>query len=174
MLSDITATAGREKVLDFTDPYLAASPAVLVRTGQEVPDLKSAQELEWAVGRSSTLHEFLDDVIRPDEHPLLTSSLGQTTRAVAGGRVDAGLLDLPVAAALAQHSHGKLTVAAQFGSNDDISAALPRGSDNVQAVGSALRALVADGTISDLAERWLGLTVDGTVAEHVPVIRTEG
>jgi polar amino acid transport system substrate-binding protein len=173
-LSDITATSERERVLDFTGPYLPSRPSVLVRSGTDVPDLKTAQSLTWAVGKSTTLRGFLEDTIRPDDAPLLTSSRTETVNAVERHRVDAGLLDLPVAAATARVSGGKLSVAGQFDSNDDVSAALPQGSDNLDAVGSAIRAFIADGTIASLAHDWLGLDINGTSAEDVPLIRTEG
>jgi ABC-type amino acid transport substrate-binding protein len=146
---------------------------VLVRSGRGVPDLHAAQGLSWAVGGASTLHDFLDGTVQPDGSVLLTSSLQETVAAIEDGRVDAGLLDLPVAAAVARASDGRLSVAGQFQANDDVSAALPNNSPNVDAVSSALRALIADGTVSSLAHRWLGLTVKGTSAVHVPLIRTE-
>jgi polar amino acid transport system substrate-binding protein len=173
-LSDVTATDQRRQVLEFTGPYLAATPAVLVRTGQSVPDLETAQGLSWAVGRSTTLHDFLTQTIRPTGRPVLSSSQAQTVAAVEDHRVDAGLLDLPVAAAIARDSADRLSVAGQFDSNDDLSAALPSGSANLDAASSAIRALIADGTISSLAKRWLGLTVSGTSAQQVPLIRTQG
>lgn len=172
-LSDMTATPARGRFLDFTNPYLAATPAVLVRGGRDVPDLHTAQGLSWAVGGATTLRDFLDDTISPSGSVLLTSSLTETVAAIEDGRVDAGLVDLPVAAAVARASHGRLDVAGQFQENDDVSAALPNDSPNVDAVSSALRGLIADGTVSSLAHRWLGLTVKGTVAVHVPLIRTE-
>ncbi len=170
-LSDITATGPREKVLDFTGPYLPATPAVLVRTGTEVPDLKTAQSLTWAVGSSTTLLDYLNNTISPATAPQLTSARLDTVAAVRDHQVDAGLLDLPVAAATARVSDGQLSVAGQFASNDDVSAALPQGSKNVDAVDSALRALIADGTIASLAHKWLGLNLDGTSADDVPLIR---
>jgi polar amino acid transport system substrate-binding protein len=172
-LSDITATKAREEVLDFSTAYLAATPAVLVRAGQSVPDLKTAQGLTWAVGKSTTLRDYLDNTIQPNTPPLLSSSQKETSNAVLDGRVDAGLLDLPVAAAIARDSGGKLAVAGQFELNDDISVALPNGSDNTIAVDSAIRALIANGTIKSLAQQWLGLDINGTSADDVPLIRTE-
>ncbi len=172
-LSDITATPERGEFLDFSDPYLAATPAVLVRTGQSVPDLHTAQDLRWAVGRSTTLQEFLENTIRPSTTIRLSSSQQETASAVEDHRVDAGLLDLPVAAAVARDSHGHLSVAGQFEANDDISAALPQGSANLDATSSAIRALIADGTIASLAQKWLGITLNGTSADHVPLIRTQ-
>jgi ABC-type amino acid transport substrate-binding protein len=145
---------------------------VLVRDGTDVPDLKTAQSLRWAVGKSTTLRDFLHDTIRPDDDPLLTSTRKETTDAVASGRVDGGLLDLPVASAVAAQSGGQLSVAGQFDFNDDVSAALPNGSDNTDAVSSAIRAFIADGTIKKLAQRWLGLDLNDQIAEDVPLIRT--
>jgi polar amino acid transport system substrate-binding protein len=172
-LSDITATTGRRKVLDFTGPYLPATPAVLVRAGTNVPDLKTAQGLTWAAGEATTLLDYLNNTIQPDAKPLITASRQATIDAVENHRVEAGLLDLPVAAAVARESNGSLAVAGQFDLNDDISAALPHGSSNTDAVDSAIRALQANGTIGALAHRWLGLRLDETSAQDVPLIRTD-
>jgi polar amino acid transport system substrate-binding protein len=172
-LSDLTATPERGQVLNFSAPYLPATPAVLVRTGQSVPDLHTAQGLRWAVGDTTTLRSFLENTIRPTTDTRLSGSQHETVAAVEDKQVDAGLLDLPVAAAVARDSHGRLTVAGQFDSNDDISAALPQGSVNLEATSSAIRALIADGTIDDLAKRWLGLSLSGTSANDVPLIQTQ-
>jgi ABC-type amino acid transport substrate-binding protein len=145
---------------------------VLVKSGTDVPDLQTAQSLTWAVGKSTTLRDYVHDTIRPDHDPLLTSTRKETTDAITSGRVDAGLLDLPVASAFASQSGGQLSVAGQFDFNDDVSAALPNGSDNSDAVSSAIRAFIADGTIKKLAQRWLGLDLNDQVAEDVPLIRT--
>ena len=172
-LSDVTATPTRGQVLDFSDPYLAATPAVLVRAGQSVPDLHTAQGLRWAVGRTTTLRDFLETTIRPTPPTRSSASQHETVSAVEDHQVDAGLLDLPVAAAVARDSDGRLSVAGQFDSNDDLSAALPQGSANLDATSSAIRGLIADGTIATLAEKWLGISIEGTSAEHVPLIRTD-
>jgi ABC-type amino acid transport substrate-binding protein len=171
-LSDLTATQRREESLDFTNPYLAATPAALVRTGTDVADLHTAQGLRWAVGRATTLLDFLRSTVQPDRDPLITRSQRETVDALEQRRVDAGLLDLPVAAAIAEASHGRLAVAGQFDANDDLSAALPAGSSNLDAVSTAVRGLVADGAVSSLAKRWLGLDIDGTQAQQVPLIHT--
>ena len=62
-------------------------------------------------------------------------------------------------------------VAAQLADTEPIAAALPDGSANVQAVSSALRAMLADGTIDDLAQRWLGVSLSDSEAD-VPLLRT--
>ena len=171
-LSDLTPTTERGRYLDFSDAYLAATPAVLVRRGQTVPDLHTAKMLTWAVGRHSTLRVFLTSTVRPNTPPFASSSQSETLSAIKTHRVDAGLLDLPVAAAIARESRGRLTVAGQFDQTDGLAAALPNGSANLDATSSAIRALIADGTIADQAKQWLGITLDGTQAQKVPLIRT--
>ena len=52
-------------------------------------------------------------------------------------------------------------------------AALPKGSENVEAVDSAMRALNADGTIESLARTWLHTQVSEGEVEHVPALRTD-
>ncbi len=169
-LSELTATADRKRVLSFSVPYLPASPAVLVRSGVTVPDLAAARKLSWSVRSSSTLQKFLNDVVHPDAPTLAVATRDESLNALASGQVDAVLVDLPVAAALAAGSDGRLEVASQFANDDDLSAALPRNSDNREAVDSALRAFEADGTIDNLVHDSLGSGVIGTGA--APVIRT--
>ncbi len=169
-LSELTASSARERVLSFSVPYLPATPAVLVRNGREVPDLAAARKLSWSVRASSTLEKFLADVVRPDPPTRAVGTRDDSLRELESGRVDAILLDLPVAVALAEASDGQLTVASQFDTDDNLSAALPKGSANRQAVDSALRAFEADGTISNLVHDSLGQGVVGSSAPRV--IRT--
>jgi len=169
-LSELTATSVRERVLSFSVPYLPASPAVLVPKGVAVPDLAAARKLSWSVRASTTLEKFLGEVVRPDSPTLAMATRDESVRLLESGQVGAVLLDLPVATALANDSHGRLEVAAQFDTDDDLSAALPKGSANLQAVDSALRAFEADGTIDKLARDTLGSGVVGTDAPAV--IRT--
>lgn len=171
-LRELTPTGEREEHLDFSIPYISAPPAALVRAGSEIRDLKAARELTWAVPRGTTLVETLEEVVRPEERVI-----GPDRAAVVGMVLDrtagAALFDLPVALALAQASGGELEVAAQFNGDEALSAALPAGSSNLEAVNSAIRALASDGTISDLAEEWLGtgLQSGSFTVPDIPLIR---
>ena len=82
------------------------------------------------------------------------------------------LLDLPVAMAQAAALPDRFEVLAQLSGQEGLAAALPNGSDNLEAVDSAIRAFLADGTIDDLSERWLGARL-GSGAANIPLIRTE-
>jgi polar amino acid transport system substrate-binding protein len=169
-LSQLTPSEGREKVLDFSEPYLPAEPAVLVRAGTQVADMASAQAQRWTVRRRSTLEGFLTKTVRPKKPIQAFDTRQESLDALTGGKADAVLLDLPVAAAIASRSGGRLRVAGQFPTEDNLAVALPDKSPNKDAVDSAIRALGADGKLRDLADHWLKVAITGGAAEDVPLI----
>jgi len=171
-LSDITVTAERATHVEFSTPYLAAPPSILVRPGTEVTDVHSAQSLRWAVEAGTTLQSALEQTIRPYDAPLVLHHELEALAALRTRRVDAVMLDLPVALAYARESPKTYAVAAQLPSEAVLAAALPKGSGNVEAVDSAIRAFNADGTIERLGRKWLDTDLQEGQSEHVPALRT--
>jgi ABC-type amino acid transport substrate-binding protein len=169
-LSLITPTSQREQVLDFSTPYIESSPALVVRAGTDVPDVKTAQGLRWTVGANTTFQSIVDDVIQPDKPPLLIEDRNDELVAVSSGKADVAMFDLPAAEAIA-NADPHFEVAAQLDETEPIAAALPKGSSNVDAVSSELRAMQADGTIDDLARQWLGISIQD-MTNDVPLLRT--
>jgi len=171
-ISDITVTQERAQRLTFSSPYLSAPPSILVRPGTYVPDVHAAQGLRWAVQDGTTLQSALEETIRPSSAPLIFEHQAQALAALRDRRADAVMLDLPVALAYARESPKVYAVAAQLPSEAVLAAALPKGSENIEAVDSALRALSSDGTIERLAREWLHTDVSEGHVEHVPALRT--
>ncbi len=172
-LSDITITEAREQYLDFSTPYLKAPPAIVVRPGTQVADVDAARHLRWAVQNETTLKEALEKQIEPTTKTLVFEHQSEKLAALSDGRVDAVLLDLPVALAYARESPRKYDVVAQLPSEAELGAALPSGSANTEAVDSALRALQSEGEIDRLAHYWLRADYEEGGAEGIPVLRTE-
>jgi polar amino acid transport system substrate-binding protein len=173
-LSDITITDERAEHLDFSTSYLQAPPAIVVHPGTEVADVKSARDLHWAVQHDTTLREALESQIEPTTRPLVFELQREKLAAFEDGRANAMLLDLPVALAYARESPRKFSVAAQLPSEAQLGAALPSGSENAEAVDSAIRALKAEGEIDRLGRRWLHANIEEGDAEDIPVLRTDG
>jgi ABC-type amino acid transport substrate-binding protein len=167
----ITPTGEREDVLEFSTPYLKSAPTVVVRSGTEVPDLASAQELRWGAVRSTTFVEAIADSIVPEAPTRLFDGQRELLAALDSGRVEAALFDLPLAVAIANESEGELEAVAQLPEREALSVAMPKDSPNRQAVDSAIRAFTADGTIEDLLSEWVGS--DATEAESaIPLLHT--
>lgn len=166
----ITPTSERDEVLDFTTPYIDAPPVLIVREGTEIPDVQTAQEMQFAVGRNTTFESIIAEQIRPDSAPLRFEDRNREIRAVLDGRADVAMFDLPAAEAIV-YEDDRISIAARLSTTEPIAAALPEGSGNLDAVSSALRAMEADGTIDDLSEKWLGTSItDG--GSGVPLLRT--
>ena len=173
-LAQISTTEARREVVDFSAPYYPSNAGALAPKDVELRDLADAKALDWVVEQSTTEQSLLDDVIEPDHDPLVTENREETLAALAEGKADAALLDLPTALATA-HAHPELAVPAQFTTDEQLAVALPKNSDNTEAVSSAIRALDADGTLDDLADEYLrpvfsedpdNVRVIATPAEH--------
>jgi ABC-type amino acid transport substrate-binding protein len=170
-LALITPTEERDEVLDFSDPYIQSAPALVAREGTAVPDVETAQELTWAVGRATTFEEIVSEVIRPDAEALLFDGEVDQLDALHSGEADVAMFDLPAAEAIVNSDPG-LAIAARLSDTEPIAAALPEGSENTEAVSSALRAMTADGTLDDLAEESLGVSLTDS-ALGVPLLRAD-
>ena len=169
-LAQISTTDACRDLMDFSSPYYPSNAGALAKKDVELKDLAAAKELKWVVEESTTEQSLLDDVIKPDHAPLVTQTREETLSALADGRADAALLDLPTALATA-HEHPELTVPAQFTTNEQMAVALPKDSDNTEAVSTAIRALDADGTLDDLFDKYLR-PVLAEDPDHVRVIVT--
>ncbi len=121
----------------------------------------------------TTLQGALEETIRPATTPLILHHQREALHALRARRVQAVMLDLPVALAYARESPNTYAVAAQLPSEDVLAAALPKGSENVEAVDSAMRAFAADGTIERLGRKWLATDLEEGQVEHVPTLRTQ-
>lgn len=167
----ITPTSERGQKLEFSTPYLTTAPTVLVRSGTEVPDLETAQEMRWGAIRSTTFVETIEDSIVPEEPLAVFDGQREVLAALKAGRIEATLLDLPLAVATANGSGGALEAVAQLPDKEALAVAMPKSSSNRQAVDSAIRAFTADGTIEDLLEEWVGS--DAANAESaIPLLHT--
>jgi polar amino acid transport system substrate-binding protein len=169
-LDMITPTGEREQHLSFSTPYLTVAPTVLVRAGTSIPDLASAQSLNWGAIDATTFVGVIGSSVAPDEPVQIFDRQPQMMAALRSGQVDAVMFDLPEAVAIAEGSNGALDTAAQLPSKEAIAAALPKDSGNVQAVDSAIRAFIADGTVHDLLQEWVG--PDAAEATSIPLLHT--
>ena len=172
-LSDITITEERAERLDFSTAYLKAPPSIVVRPGTEVLDVNAARDLRFSVQHDTTLETALESSIDPSTPPLVFEHQAEVLAALRSGRVNAVMLDLPVALAYAREAPRTYEVAAQLPSEAELGVALPTGSDNVEAVDSAIRALKGEGEIDRLGHRWLHANIEEGSAEDIPVLRAE-
>lgn len=171
-LAQIAVTPERARLVEFSTGYFDSAIGVLTATGRSIPDLKAARDLRWVVVEGSIQQDFLAEIVRPVEPALVVDDESDAAAAVAAGSGDAALADLATALVIAGES-AELEVAAQFVTRQQYGIALPADGDtaagNRDAVNTALRALLADGTLDDLADEWLEPRFERN-PERVPVI----
>jgi polar amino acid transport system substrate-binding protein len=169
-LAQITETTERAEHLAFSWPYYMDDAGVVVPTGATLTDLKTAREQRWAVQRDTVQATLIEDTVRPDEEPVLFDDAVAAIDAVADGRAEAALVDLSTAL-VSTKGRDDVTTAARFVTNGAMAIAMPPGSENVEVVDAALRAMTADRTIADLEHRYLAPVFE-TDPTSLPVVRT--
>jgi polar amino acid transport system substrate-binding protein len=167
----ITPTSKRAESLEFSTAYLDTPPTVVVRKGTKVSDLETARRLRWGVVRGTTFVGIVSSLIAPSPPVRVYGSNLAIVSALEHGEIDAFLFDLPLAVVTANNSHGRLRAVAQLPEPELLAAALPKDSQNTQAVDSAFRAFNTDGTIDDLLRRWVG-SAAADAEKSIPLLRT--
>ena len=172
-LAQVSITDEREHRVKFSVTYFDSAPAVLAPSdADDIQDLATARDRSWAVERGTTEQAFVEDVIRPDESVEAVDGEAEAVDAVLSGEADAALLDLPAALVIAAREP-HLEVHARFDDPERYGVVLPEDSPdlNRRAIDRAVRGLLADGTVEDLAERWLH-PVLASDPDDIPVIET--
>jgi ABC-type amino acid transport substrate-binding protein len=156
LLSHVSITDTRARQVDFTQPYLNADKAVLVRSGTTVRTPEQARALRWAaVVRDNTSVALLTDKVKPTGEPQLFVDFASCVAALASGQVDAVLYDAPSVLAEA-FIDPRVVVAGQLKTDEQYATVLRVGSANTTELDDVVSGLKSDGTITRLAQRWFG------------------
>lgn len=153
--SQVTITDERAEVVDFTEPYYSSDQGVMVRKGTDVPDLAAAKRLRWGVQASTTGQTFVEEEIQPEQEALVYSETTQAFTALQANQIDAVLLDTAIVLGQASQEGSPFAVVGQFRSGEAYGGVVPKGSPNLEEINGHLRAMVDDGTVSDLGDEFL-------------------
>jgi polar amino acid transport system substrate-binding protein len=171
ILSQISITAERAKVMSFSEPYFESEQGILMRSDSEpIVTADEAKRANWGVQTGTTANDLLDLIGATDIHTY--QSLADAYTALQAKQVDAVLIDTAINLGQAARSDGKLKVVAQFNQPsgpDQYGAALPKNSPNVDAVNAVFKSMKDSGELQALVER--DLTVDPATLKTIPVIK---
>ena len=148
-----TITAGREKVVDFTDPYYLSSSALLVAEGS---DIASVDDLSGAIVGTqdgTVQEEFANDETDAAEVRGFPEGTNAVT-ALLTGQVDAALIDQAVAADLVE-KQGGMEIVEEIPGEDLFGFAVAPDNDALrEAMNEALATIKEDGTMAELYETY--------------------
>ena len=125
-LSEISITDERKKVVDFSVPYFASDIGVLTRTDK----LKLTKVQVY-----------------PDQGDMFT--------ALRAGQIDAAITDTSIVLAEEVRGEGKVKVPGQYKTGESYGALYPKGGANNATIDKIIQAIIDDGTMKKLSEKYL-------------------
>ncbi len=166
-INQISITPAREKVVDFSDGYYAASQAVIAlegTPGAEATSLADLEDLRLGAQTGTTSLTAIRDVIQPGAEPLVFDDTNVAKQALVNDQVDAIVADLPTAFYVSAVEIAKSTIIGQFqpetGTQEEFGMLLEKDSTLTPCLDQALETLTEEGTIAELEQQWLSDSVD--------------
>jgi len=153
-ISGMTITAERAQTIDFSRPYFKAGLAIAVQEGNDsiksLDDLKG-KRIAVAIGTTGADQAAQVEgatVSTFDNSPLALQEL-------LNGRVDAVVNDLPVTLyAIREANLTGLKIVGELVTEEYYGIALPKNSENLEAMNTALETLLENGTYAEIYRRW--------------------
>ena len=155
VVSGVTITEERDKIVDFSDPYIIVQQGVLMRVedaGKTIDAFKSG-DLRLASQNGTTNAQLGEELVGRDNLQLF-DSFNNSVVAVQNGDVDGVIIDSTSAAAYEQEFAGELTVGIEGLQSDPLGLVFQEGDSLQDAFNEGLAMIKEDGTLNELLIRW--------------------
>ncbi|WP_309130921.1 ABC transporter substrate-binding protein [Brevibacterium sp.] len=153
-LAQVSITAERDKVVDFSEPYYSSKIGVLTQADSGLtPENITDKQLGVQIG--TTAVDFVPKNVSPKKDARTFQDTEGMITAVQSGQIDAALQDTAIVLGFAQQSGGALKVVGQYDSGEEYGAIYPQGSANIGEMDKAITAMHDDGTFDQLSSAWL-------------------
>jgi polar amino acid transport system substrate-binding protein len=159
VLSQVTITEDRAKVVDFSVGYFKSDQGLLVNKGTTVASWDDLKKLTVGVQASTTAEFYVTSGEVPGwkldnvkSYPDLSSAYA----ALNAGQVDGIIIDTPINLGQAAQSGGKQEVVAQFKTGEEYGAIFGKGNGKKAIYDPIIQGLIDDGSINALIAKYLG------------------
>jgi len=160
-IQQFSVTPEREKAVDFSSPYYVTTQTVVAAKGTKAAAATSIAELKDAVigvMSGTTSLKAAEEVIAPSSDVQVFNDNVDAVTALQNGQIDALVVDLPTAFYVRDaqlEGDGVIVGQLDAAAGDEFAFVLPKGSALTAEVSAALDELRADGTLDELAQKWL-------------------
>ncbi len=157
VVSGVSITPERDQIVDFSEPYLVVSQAIMTRVGEDLilEDFQSG-ERTLASQISTTNADLAVELVGRDNVRLF-DTFAAAVLALQNSDVDGVVIDGVSANAYEQQFAGELTVGVTGLQADPLGLVFQEGDPLVDAFNAALAELEADGALDEIAARWFSL-----------------
>ncbi|PKN93331.1 MAG: ABC transporter substrate-binding protein [Chloroflexi bacterium HGW-Chloroflexi-6] len=151
----VTFTAERDETVDFSIPYVTVGQVLLTRAN-ETRDLDAFKaDAKALVGTQiGTTNAIVAEETFPDKTIQSFEDFGAAVLALISGDIDAVVVDNVTASGYMGENEGKLMIAGQITSDEQLAFVFPPDSDLVGPFNAALEAMKVDGTLDALNKKW--------------------
>ena len=156
-INEITITAERQKVVDFSSPYFDANQALLVHKGTPIESAATLADLKkYQLGGQATTTgvDYIKKTIKPTKKPREYSTTAAAAQALVVKQIDAFVIDVPIAAALVKQYPDDLKIVGQFVTNEQYGILFQKGSKLKPLVDEVIQEIKLDGTLERLQDKW--------------------
>jgi polar amino acid transport system substrate-binding protein len=167
-LAQISIRPERAQAVDFSDSYLDANQAVLALTPNEISGATTIEDLkafQLGAAANTTSFELIEDVIQPEQEPLVFSDNATALTALRNGQIAGLVVDVQTAIFMRdaeledfETPDPEATVVGQFADTaqvDEVGLVLEKDSPLTPCVNQALAIIKADGTLDAIYEEWI-------------------
>lgn len=158
IINGVEITEERSQKYDFTTPYAFIKTALVVSEGNN--DIKSFDDLNGKKTSNSLGSTYADLAAEKGAEVQNVDTLSETIDMVTSGRVDATLnAEVSFYDYLAEHPDAPISIVALSDEASEVSVPLVKGDDNASlkaAIDKAIAELSADGTLSNLSNKYFG------------------
>ncbi|MDQ0322770.1 polar amino acid transport system substrate-binding protein [Pararhizobium capsulatum DSM 1112] len=156
--SGVSITAERQKAMDFSDPYIVNSQAVLTRAEDQNVSLDQFKsEGRKLAAQANTTDAQVAEGVVGKENVAAYDSFSAAIIALKNRDVDGVVINGANAAAYEREFAGDLVAAIKDLESDPLGLVFRKGDENVAAFNEGLKAIKDDGTMDQLVAKYWGL-----------------
>ena len=156
--SGVSITDERKKAMDFSEPYIVNSQAVLTRVADQNLSLDEfkAQGRKLSAQANTTDAQVAENVVGK-ENVVAYDSFSAAIIALKNKDVDGVVINGANAAAYEREFAGELVAAIKDLESDPLGLVFRKGDENIAAFNEGLKAIKDDGTLDQLIAKYWGL-----------------
>lgn len=169
IISGISPTEERKKVLDFTDSYYYPMNAIICAKGSNYTALDQLEGKTIGVSMGTSYAEIAKSVKDANVSELDSTPL--VVQDILSGRCDAGIFDATQAAVFVQENEGLEChiIDSNISMEDTFAIALPQGSEYVEQINEILAEMQEDGTMHEILIKYMG---EESTAQYEEMVKT--
>jgi polar amino acid transport system substrate-binding protein len=151
----VTITDERKKIVDFSVPYVSVIQMLLVRANETMTvDQMKADDSKIVGTQIGTTNEIVAKKNFPEARVKSFEDFGAAVLALLAGDIDGVVIDNVSAIGYMSQNEGKMKVAGQLASDEQLGFVFPPKSPLRDAFDAALDAMKADGSLDKLNLKW--------------------